>query len=323
MAKSRGAVSKKAAKNSPARGGPRDKNAPAKAAKKPAVSAKKSSPARKPPLKRVAAPSAAKSVPASGGQAKKAAKKAEPKKKASTAKVAPKAKAAKAGKAAKPAAAKPAAKPAAAKPTTKPAAKPAAAKTAAKPAAAKAAAAKAAAAKPAAAKPAAAKPAAAKPAAAKPAKKPGPNGERTALPAEPPRPIATPEGPISAHLDAQLSQQEVEVLYDKLVTERQRVIVGFDRHLSEALGEAQVMPDETDMAQRSTEQAYLIRFADKERKLLSEIEHALEKMKSGEYGVCEGTEEPIGFKRLELRPWTRYSVGYKEQMERERSQHRR
>ena len=101
------------------------------------------------------------------------------------------------------------------------------------------------------------------------------------------------------------------------------MIVGFDRHLSEALGEAQVMPDETDMAQRSTEQAYLIRFADKERKLLSEIEHALEKMKSGEYGVCEGTEEPIGFKRLELRPWTRYSVGYKEQMERERSQHRR
>jgi len=171
----------------------------------------------------------------------------------------------------------------------------------------------------------AAKPAAAKPAAAAPAKKPAPNGERAAMPApaEAPRPIVTPEGPISAHADAQLTQQEVEILYDKLVTERQRVIVGFDRHLSEALGEAQVMPDETDMAQRSTEQAYLIRFADKERKLLSEIEHALEKMKSGDYGVCEGTEEPIGFKRLELRPWTRYSVGYKEQMERERSQHRR
>ena len=70
-------------------------------------------------------------------------------------------------------------------------------------------------------------------------------------------------------------------------------------------------------------QAYLIRFADKERKLLSEIEHALEKMRAGEYGVCEGTEEPIGFKRLELRPWTRYSVAYKEQMERDRQQHRR
>ncbi|HEY8431738.1 MAG TPA: TraR/DksA C4-type zinc finger protein, partial [Sandaracinaceae bacterium] len=136
-------------------------------------------------------------------------------------------------------------------------------------------------------------------------------------------PRVAPTGPISAHPDAQLTQEQVEELYSRLVTERNRVIAGFDRHLSEALGETEVMPDETDMAQRSTEQAYLIRFADKERKLLSEIEHALEKMRTGEYGVCEGTEEPIGFKRLELRPWTRYSVSYKEQMERERSQHRR
>jgi DnaK suppressor protein len=128
---------------------------------------------------------------------------------------------------------------------------------------------------------------------------------------------------LGAHPDAQLTQEELETLHTKLVTERERVVAGFDRHLQEALGENEVMPDETDMAQRSTEQAYLIRFADKERKLLSEIEHALEKMRAGEYGVCEGTEEPIGYKRLELRPWTRYSVAYKEQMERERSQHRR
>ncbi len=137
-----------------------------------------------------------------------------------------------------------------------------------------------------------------------------------------PRPPAAP-GTISAHPDSQLTEDQVALLHEKLLAERQRVVAGFDRHLAEALGEAVVMPDETDMAQRSTEQAYLIRFADKERKLLSEIEHAIEKMRTGEYGVCEGTEEAIGFKRLELRPWTRYSVGYKEQMERERSQHRR
>jgi DnaK suppressor protein len=141
-----------------------------------------------------------------------------------------------------------------------------------------------------------------------------------------PRPTPRGDGPreaVSAHPDAHLTQEEVETLYEKLVAERERVVVGFDRHLQEALGETTVMPDETDMAQRSTEQAYLIRFADKERKLLSEIEHALEKLRTGEYGVCEGTEEAIGYKRLELRPWTRYSVAFKEQMERERSQHRR
>ena len=83
------------------------------------------------------------------------------------------------------------------------------------------------------------------------------------------------------------------------------------------------LTDELDQAQRHTEQAYLIRFAGKERKLLIEIEHAIEKMTTGEYGVCEGTGEPIGYKRLELRPWTRYSVAHKEQLERDRAQHRR
>ena len=105
--------------------------------------------------------------------------------------------------------------------------------------------------------------------------------------------------------------------------ERARKKLELERHMREALGEAGVMPDETDMAQRHTEQAYLIRFADKERKLLNEIERALAKLRTVDYGVCEGTEEPIGFKRLELRPWTRYSVAYKEQIERDRSQHRR
>ncbi|MFK7984862.1 MAG: TraR/DksA family transcriptional regulator, partial [Sandaracinaceae bacterium] len=135
--------------------------------------------------------------------------------------------------------------------------------------------------------------------------------------------IAKPAYPLAAHPDADLSKRQIAQLHQKLVEERGRKKEELERHMQEALGEAGVMPDETDMAQRSTEQAYLIRFADKERKLLGEIERAIGKLRTGDYGVCEGTEEPIGFKRLELRPWTRYSVAYKEQIERERSQHRR
>ena len=132
-----------------------------------------------------------------------------------------------------------------------------------------------------------------------------------------------PQQSYAAHEDAKLGKKQVKILYEKLLSEKARVLEGVNRHLAEALEEGGSMPDETDMAQRHTEQAYLIRFADKERKLLNEIEHALQKMHEGEYGICEGTDEPIGFKRLELRPWTRYSVSYKEQIERERSQRRR
>lgn len=123
--------------------------------------------------------------------------------------------------------------------------------------------------------------------------------------------------------DSGLTQAQADLVYTKLIAEKDRVSRGMQEHLSEAIAPSDQLTDEVDVAQRHTEQAYLIRFADKERKLLREIERALEKFAEGEYGVCEGTGEPIAFKRLELRPWTRYSVAYKEQIERERKQHAR
>lgn len=128
---------------------------------------------------------------------------------------------------------------------------------------------------------------------------------------------------LHAHPDAKLTQKEITALFNKLLEEKTRVISGFDRHVQEALADDDVLADEIDIAQRSTDQAWLFRFADKERKLLIEIDAAIEKMRNGEYGICEGTDEAIGFKRLELRPWTRYSVAYKEMLEREKAQQAR
>ena len=81
--------------------------------------------------------------------------------------------------------------------------------------------------------------------------------------------------------------------------------------------------DELDQAGRMADQAFLLRLADKERKKLGQIESALRKFDLGEFGQCEGTGEHISRKRLLLRPWTRYSIEYKEQLEHERKQGRR
>ena len=81
--------------------------------------------------------------------------------------------------------------------------------------------------------------------------------------------------------------------------------------------------DEADQASEDAEVALETRLMDRDAKLLREVERALEKVKNSTYGLCEGTDEPIGFKRLELRPWTRYSVGYKEMLEREKAQQAR
>ncbi len=96
------------------------------------------------------------------------------------------------------------------------------------------------------------------------------------------------------------------------------------QHLKEAVGDAETPADEVDLAAKLSDQAFLMRLADKERKLLNLIDRALHKFDTGEYGYCEGTGEQIGRKRLALRPWTRYSVVHKELLERQRGRrHRR
>jgi len=78
------------------------------------------------------------------------------------------------------------------------------------------------------------------------------------------------------------------------------------------------LTEEIDQANHATEEAFNMRLLDKEVKLLREIETALTKFGLGTFGICQGTEEQIERKRLEARPWTRYSVAYKEQLEREK-----
>jgi len=49
---------------------------------------------------------------------------------------------------------------------------------------------------------------------------------------------------------------------------------------------------------------------DSERKLLREIDGALERIKNGTYGICEGLNKMIPKARLKAIPWARYCVEY-------------
>ncbi|MHC4520208.1 MAG: TraR/DksA family transcriptional regulator [Planctomycetota bacterium] len=50
--------------------------------------------------------------------------------------------------------------------------------------------------------------------------------------------------------------------------------------------------------------------ADSERKLLVEVDEALDRIDEGTYGICLGTGEPIGKLRLRAIPWAKYSVEF-------------
>lgn len=116
-----------------------------------------------------------------------------------------------------------------------------------------------------------------------------------------------------------LAEKDVQRLQTRLETERNAIIERSRTRASEALQEPTCLPDAADIASAGQEQAVELRLADKDRKLLHLIEHALEKIPRGEYGLCEGTGDPIEPARLDARPWARFSVAHKEKLERERS----
>jgi DnaK suppressor protein len=74
--------------------------------------------------------------------------------------------------------------------------------------------------------------------------------------------------------------------------------------------------DEMDDANTEGEAAMATQLLERDVGLLREIDRALAKIPAGEYGLCEGTGEPIGYSRLKLRPWARFSIEYQEELER-------
>ena len=80
-------------------------------------------------------------------------------------------------------------------------------------------------------------------------------------------------------------------------------------------------PDIADRASAETDRALELRTRDRERKLLSKIDAALQRIEDGTYGYCEETSDPIGIKRLEARPIATLSLEAQERHERlERTQ---
>ncbi|MBO3277370.1 RNA polymerase-binding protein DksA [Pseudomonas schmalbachii] len=74
--------------------------------------------------------------------------------------------------------------------------------------------------------------------------------------------------------------------------------------------------DEADMASREEQRQWQLRLLEREKRLLDKIDHALERLARGEYGWCVETGEPIGLRRLLLRPTATLCVEAKERQER-------
>jgi len=54
---------------------------------------------------------------------------------------------------------------------------------------------------------------------------------------------------------------------------------------------------------------------------LREIEEALERIRKGTYGICEGSGKPIPIERLKVMPTARYTREYQEKLEQEQQRY--
>ena len=109
---------------------------------------------------------------------------------------------------------------------------------------------------------------------------------------------------------------QIEYFRQKLLRWRAELLAdstGTLRHLQE---ESLLKPDLSDRASLETERAIELRTRDRERKLISKIDAALQRIDSGTYGFCEETDQPIGIRRLEARPIATLTIEAQERHER-------
>lgn len=70
-----------------------------------------------------------------------------------------------------------------------------------------------------------------------------------------------------------------------------------------------------DLGTDNFEQEFALGLMDGERKILSKIRAALQRIEQGTFGICEGTGVPIAKARLNARPWARYCIEYARMVE--------
>lgn len=81
-------------------------------------------------------------------------------------------------------------------------------------------------------------------------------------------------------------------------------------------GESLIKGDDAEVAEKQRASNAALQELDFLKGRLALVQRALAKMDAGAYGLCEETDEPIGYERLTVVPWARYSVHVQELRER-------
>ncbi|MBL0951329.1 MAG: RNA polymerase-binding protein DksA [Pseudomonas sp.] len=121
--------------------------------------------------------------------------------------------------------------------------------------------------------------------------------------------------------DDYMNDAQQQFFRELLLTQRAELQARIEEEFTE-LRQPDTSSDVADIGAAEEQRQWQLRLLEREKKLLDKIDQALERLARGEYGWCAETGEPIGLKRLLLRPTATLSIEAKERQE-QREKHQR
>ena len=121
--------------------------------------------------------------------------------------------------------------------------------------------------------------------------------------------------------DDYMNDAQQQFFRELLLTQRAELQARIEEEFTE-LRQPDTSSDVADIGAAEEQRQWQLRLLEREKKLLDKIDQALERLARGEYGWCAETGEPIGLKRLLLRPTATLCIEAKERQE-QREKHQR
>lgn len=112
-----------------------------------------------------------------------------------------------------------------------------------------------------------------------------------------------------------MNDERLAYFKQKLEGMTEEILEGADKTLHEMTDSAENYPDPADRATAESDRNFELRIRDRERKLLSKIKEAKERIEDQSFGICDDCGDDISDKRLEARPVTTLCINCKTKQE--------
>jgi len=134
--------------------------------------------------------------------------------------------------------------------------------------------------------------------------------------------VELPEGYKPSPDEKFMNDRQTSYFHKKLVDWKEEILRESKETLNHLQEDSQKEPDIADRASSETDWSIELRTRDRQRKLITKIDAAIERIKNGEYGYCEVTGEPINLERLDARPIAMMTLEAQEEHEKYEKVHR-